>query len=655
MAEVFISYARSTAETAQAMARALREAGYSVWIDDDLPAHRDFPTVIEENLRAAKAVVVIWSAEARRSRWVPAEADVAHGLGTLVQVSLDGAEPPLPFNRMQCVNLPDWRGEAEAPGWRKILEGVGALVGRSALEGEAGAARPGPAGRERLLAVLPFDNLSGDPDLAYFSDGVSEEIQNAVSKIAALKVVARASSFQFRGADKAVRRVAAELKATHLLDGSVRRSGSRVRITAQLVECRGESTLWSDRFDGDLGDIFDLQERIAASVADALKLRLAPAAEAPALEPWAYETFLKARGVITEGGGLLDDTAEQASPLLEAVVQAEPGYAPAWELLANARAWTLRSNRRAQAYAEGRAAVVEAAETALRLDPTRGGAYTALALLEPWGAYATRESLLKKALELSPNDPVPLTDMSTFCWSVGRFREALKYAERACDLNPLMPAARLQVAQMRTYVGDYEASIRMHLEIRKRWPHSFPILASLLNFAASLGFWDAYREGLEAVATFSGWQAKLLRASVSYAETLASGDPERREALVDTYRRLLEKTGTLPLNYIEAVSVLGLPQTALELAEQASFDHILDPDGPLPSGYFPGTVLGRWSALNKTPGFVDLCDRLGLCAYWASSHAWPDCVDWAPYDFKAEVLRRAVRQASAGLVGVDRV
>jgi TolB-like protein len=655
MAEVFISYARSTAETAQAMARALRESGYSVWIDDDLPAHRDFPTVIEENLRAAKAVVVIWSAEARRSRWVPAEADVAHGLGTLVQVSLDGAEPPLPFNRMQCVNLPDWRGEVEAPGWRKILEGVGALVGRSALEGEPGPARPGPSGRERLLAVLPFDNVSGDPDLAYFSDGVSEEIQNAVSKIAALKVVARASSFQFRGADKAVRHVAAELKATHLLDGSVRRSGSRVRITAEFVECAGESTLWSDRFDGDLGDIFDLQERIAAAVADALKLRLAPTAEAPALEPWAYETFLKARGVITEGGGLLDDTAEQASPLLEAVVQAEPGYAPAWELLANARAWTLRSNRRAQAYADGRAAVVEAAETALRLDPRRGGAYTALALLEPWGAYAARESLLKKALELSPNDPVALTDMSTFCWSVGRFREALKYAERACDLNPLMPAARLQVAQMRTYVGDYEASIRMHLEIRKRWPHNLPILASLLNFAASLGFWDAYREGLEAVATFSGWQAAHLRASVSYAETLASSDPDRREALVETYRRWLEKSGTLPLNYIEAVSALGLPETALELAEQASFDHVLDPDGPLPSGNFPGTVLGRWSALNKTPRFVDLCDRLGLCAYWASTHAWPDCVDWAPYDFKAEVLRRAARPSSAGLVGVERL
>src|SRR5207237_9418370 len=172
---------------------------------------------IEARLREAKAVLVMWSKDAVTSRWVPAEADLAHRAGTLIQVTLDGATPPLPFNRMQCVRLPGWNGDLSAPGWRKVAAGVADLVGaREALPPAANAA-PAAAPKERLLAVLAFDNLSGDPEVRYFSDRVSEEIQQTVAQGSDLRVVARSSSFQFRGADKAVRKVAAELKATHLL------------------------------------------------------------------------------------------------------------------------------------------------------------------------------------------------------------------------------------------------------------------------------------------------------------------------------------------------------------------------------------------------------------------------------------------------------
>ena len=88
--------------------------------------------------------------------------------------------------------------------------------------------------------------------------------------------------------------------------------------------------------------------------------------------------------------------------------------------------------------------------------------------------------------------------------------------------------------------------------------------------------------------------------------------------------------------------MLGFADEGMALLERASFEHLHDPDGPLPSGNYPGVILGRWGTLNKTPRFVDLCDRLGLCAYWVRSGRWPDCVDWAPYDFKAEVSRRTV-------------
>jgi TolB-like protein len=642
MADVFISYARSTADEAHAIAAGLDERGYSVWIDDDLPAHRDFPSVIEENLRAAKAVLVIWSEDACRSRWVPAEADLAHQLGTLVQLSLDGASPPLPFNRMQCVAADGWNGDFASPASAKVLASIAELVGRTPPATPI-VVKPKPAvaaaAPEQILAVLAFDNLSGDPELTYFSDGVSEEIQQTVAQGSTLKVSARSSSFQFRGADKAVRKVAAELGVTHLLDGSVRRSGSRVRISAQLVECAGETTLWADRVDGDLNDVFALQEQIAAAVAQALKVTLSATSQ-PALEPAVYETFLRARGLVTEGGRLYDDTADAAIPLLEAVVEAEPLYAAAWELLADARAWKLRSGRRVGEYAPGRAGVVAAAEAALRLDPKRGGAYAALAMLEPWGAYRAREALLEKALRASPNDPGVLSELSDFYWSVGRFREALRYAQQACELNPLMPAARLQVAQMRTYVGDYAASIRTLHDLHKRWPHNFPILLSLLNFACSLGFEDAYREAAPAVEAFDGWQRAALRLACQYAEAVMSGDPERREAVATRYETALDKTGTVSLNVLEAFGFLGYPERAFEMVEHASFAHVFDPDGPLPSAAFPGVILGRWSTLNTTPKFLDLADRLGLCAYWRESGRWPDCAEWLSYDLKAEVRQR---------------
>jgi len=120
MSDVFISYARSTETQARQIGEALRALGYGVWRDDELPAHQDYSRVIEERLRAAKAVVVVWSAEAVKSQWVCAEADVAREAGTLVQLNLDTVAPPLPFNRIQCADMRGWSGDLGAPGWRKV-------------------------------------------------------------------------------------------------------------------------------------------------------------------------------------------------------------------------------------------------------------------------------------------------------------------------------------------------------------------------------------------------------------------------------------------------------------------------------------------------------------------------------------------------------
>lgn len=129
---------------------------------------------------------------------------------------------------------------------------------------------------EALVAVLPFENLSDEAGMGYFSDGISEEILQAVSRRTDLKVIGRSASFQFRGSQKALTHVAEQLRATHVLDGSVRRSGEQVRITAYLIECESQTTLWSDRFDRRLADVFALQDAIAEAVATALTQALGP-------------------------------------------------------------------------------------------------------------------------------------------------------------------------------------------------------------------------------------------------------------------------------------------------------------------------------------------------------------------------------------------
>lgn len=508
----------------------------------------------------------------------------------------------------------------------------------------AAAAAPGPDGL--VLAVLAFDNLSSDPDLADFCDGVSEEIQRTVARGTGIAVVARASSFQFRGAEKAIAKVSAALGASHLLDGSVRRSGNRVRITAELVECASQRAVWSERFDGDLADVFALEESIAEKVAAALELTLMPRAPTPTLEPATYERFLRARGLLADGDPQFDNTASEAVPLLEAVTRDAPDHAPAWEQLALARALVLRVGRGSGDFGEGRDAVTAAAETALKLDPRRGGAYRALAMLEPWGHHAKREKLLLQALEVAPRDPAALTDMSDFCWGVGRFRDALSYAEAACELNPLMPAARLHVAQMRAYVGDYDTSVSMLEELHLRWPQNAGILMALLNWAGSLGYPEVYYRNVGKIDGFDGWQARDLAAIRSYVEAVFSKDLAVKEARAARYRGLLEKTGTITLGLPTGLGFIGLPDHAFELVEAADYSHVFDPAGPTPSLFYPGVALGPWSCLLSHPRFVRVCHRLGLCRYWQETGQWPDCAAWVPFDFKSAV-RRAIATGPA--------
>ncbi|HUE71108.1 MAG TPA: TIR domain-containing protein, partial [Pirellulaceae bacterium] len=275
MADIFVSYGRSTEAQAEQVVDALRGAGHSVWRDDELPAHRSYTDVIEERLRSAKAVVVLWSAEAARSQWVRAEAEVAREAGTLVQVTTDGTMPPLPFNQIQCADLSGWSGDPSAPGWRKVESSVAVLVGTPA-QSTPGRERKGAPARRVSICVLPFINLSGDAEQEYFSDGITDDIITDLSKVSALSVIARNTAFTLKGQTLEAGQIGRQLNVTHVLEGSIRKSGERVRINAQLIDAEAGDHVWADRYDRDLTDIFAIQDEISKAIVSALRLKLLP-------------------------------------------------------------------------------------------------------------------------------------------------------------------------------------------------------------------------------------------------------------------------------------------------------------------------------------------------------------------------------------------
>src|SRR5207248_6120859 len=273
MADVFVSYARPDEPQAIRVADALREEGYRVWRDDELPAHRAYADVIEERLKAAKAVIVLWSGEAAKSQWVSAEADAARSAGTLIQASIDGTVPPMPFNQIQCADLNGWDGSAEAPGWRKLESSVAVLAGPVAAKD---APQPRASARQLSVCVLPFQNMSGDAEQEYFSDGISEDITTDLSQVSSLEVIARNTAFTFKGQSVDVCDVARKLGVTHVLEGSVRKSGDRVRVTAQLIDGKSGGHVWAERYDRDLTDIFAIQDEISKAIVSSLKVQLLP-------------------------------------------------------------------------------------------------------------------------------------------------------------------------------------------------------------------------------------------------------------------------------------------------------------------------------------------------------------------------------------------
>ena len=501
MSDVFVSYARSDEPQAKRVAEALRALGYRVWRDDELPAHRPYSEVIEERLKSAKAVVVLWSAGAAKSEWVRAEADAARTAHTIVQVILDGTMPPMPFNQIQCADLKDWEGDCDAPGWHKLIASINALGVVAEVDDRRIANRAAIG-----ICVLPFQNMSGDAEQEYFSDGISEDITTDLSKVSALEVIARNTAFQFKGQAVDVCEVARKLRVSHVLEGRVRKAANRVRVTAQLIDGVGGGHIWADRYDRDLTDIFAIQDEISQAIVAALKVKLLPA-EKKAIENRgtanadAYNLFLMARQYWIDGDFGESGRERRVIRICDRATKIDPDYAQAWALMGLAQA----NLRYAYTGHEEEDDGLAAANRALELNATIAEAHLPRAWhLAMLGRDREAHSEIEMALQLNPESWEVNKEAARVYYRQGRLEDATLYLEKATSLAESDFHSRGMLSALYLARGDIDAARACAAKVIEpvetalaRNPDNGAALAyGVLSFAA-VGNLDRAREWID--------------------------------------------------------------------------------------------------------------------------------------------------------------
>jgi adenylate cyclase len=357
-----------------------------------------------------------------------------------------------------------------APAARRWPSGLLALAGMTALLAGAwyvgrqsvapATAEPGALVAEASIAVLPFVNMSADPDQEYFSDGISEELLNLLARIPELRVASRTSAFSFKGENLEIPEIARRLQVAHVLEGSVRKAGSEVRITAQLIDARSDTHLWSETWDRQLDDIFAVQDEIAADVVDQLKITLL--GEAPRVaqaDPEAYALYLQGRQL---AGQLTAESLRRATDLLKQSLEIDPGYAPAWRQLAST--YMNMAGKSLIPREEGLTLAREAADRALEIDPEYAPAYSLLAGLSVYhdGDLAAAARYQQKAVSLAPTDPAILSASATIAQSLGRLEESIALRELAVARDPVSPNWQANLGNGYEWAGRWDDAIRAY-------------------------------------------------------------------------------------------------------------------------------------------------------------------------------------------------
>lgn len=490
MSDVFVSYKAEDRARVAPLVKALEAEGLSVWWDTQIAAGSEWRQDIQEQLDAAKCVIVAWSRRsvAPEGRFVRDEATRAQRRGTYLPIRIDPVEPPLGFGELHAVSLEGWNGSRKSAAYKRLLQSIhrmkagkapqliadeatgvsrrtallGGTVGALAIAAAGGWAffRSGPAKGANSIAVLPFANLSGDAGQNYFSDGIAEELRSALSRLPGLKVVGRISSEAVRNQD--ARTAARRLRVGHILTGSVRRAPGMVRISSQLLDGAGVEQ-WSESYDRPEGNVLAIQTDIAQNVVSALSVELSQSgvqalAAGGTSDPEAHDLFLRALA-LTQGDDS-ETSLRQADALLDAAIAKDPRFARAYAAKARNLSYLADLGRSPAEIQSGYAAAVAAAQRATALAPRLPEAHAALA-----DAYYGQRKISAAVKEIEAGSAFGASDLQLLQAAVitlvagGQTQRALAFANRMVDIDPLNPLSHRRRYYALFYDRQYDECI----------------------------------------------------------------------------------------------------------------------------------------------------------------------------------------------------
>ncbi len=694
---VFLSYARADQALVERLAAEIERLDKNVWWDRYLESGSDFSNTIEERLRTADAVVVCWSKNASASRWVRDEASVAADMSKLKCVSLDATIPPIGFRQYHAVDIKNWfengdretldmflrtlsspadpsqgpqpllsaaalESSAPQPGQKKTswpidprmaMAGAallgGAVIGGVTLLGHNSASIDKEAGALGLpstqqevqadtntVAILPFRDLSPERDQQYFSDGVAEEILNALAKVSDLRVTGRTSSFIFRDGKEDANSIGRYLGVAHILEGSVRKHGARLRISARLIRTDTGLQVWADNFDGDVDDVFDLQEEISREITRNLSSMLVDAAPERAdgasllpnppvkriADPLtgdydAYNLFLQGRAAMRDRP--TEANIQKTLEYLNAAVVKDPTFAAAWASLASAYltfpGYTLSLDAEQMLQKAEDAAI-----TARRLDPMVASPLVTLA-----GVYSLRGEklramrLLEEARALEPNNSAVEFELGALNAFVGRTAAAIAHHERVAVLDPAYAVNLDFLARVKLNADELdEARTYAQKAAELGW---FPAYEVLAWVASKSGDADAASEYLMTMHDIAGGQvAERFQAREIWSNAARAyfhNDPAARDGIINLLKE-----------YLQAPEARVTPVIVNFFARMGESELFFD---SYPKSLMTGgtTLVSLWdgtassSEIRRHPDFPAFADATGMIDLWRA-YGWPD-------------------------------
>lgn len=633
MASVFLSYDRDDSAAAKIIATVLEKAGHSVWWDLHVRGGAQFSKVIEEALKAADAVVVLWSANSIESAWVRDEAAMGRDTGRLVPVTIDGTEPPLGFRQFQTVDLHDWSRAAHSRGCKELEESVAQCAGESSrLDDAAELARS----EKRKRSGIGWFQVSAIAILlvATVAVGLWRFSRRSFS-VPVVSVVPADSSpsdqalardlFVKLGSIWSVRTEAVRLSEE---------SGGHPSFVMQaagnsvaLLSGNDRSLLWSKDFDAERTNRAGLEQSMAYTTGKVLDCALDADAARTRLDEQTLKLFLNGCSQFAD-----DYHFEPAAvvPILSQVVAKAPRFEPAWRKLLLADTLVARNEQMFEdRFAPGRLA--QDITAARKLNANMPEIYVAETELLPLNAYAKRLELLDRAARLDPNNPDVLISRAVHLDAVGRINDEFEDANRAVDIDPLSASLRSILIYGLANAGKLPAAEQQLRSAEELWPSAPTIQDATLR-------------------------VNMLYGDPRKAMDILNSDTKRRQNISPTVEAYLAaRLDPSPTNVQRAIDAAGGPHltnsTALALLvqmlgqfhrESQIYDILLAPRwarwlGGMSQVYFR-TTLHRF---RQDPRFMQVGERAGLIDYWRRTGKWPDfCFEPdLPYDCKKEAAK----------------